>query len=471
MSSQVDEEINSFESNTMVEDVAGTNHDDQSDVIAELPSTVEEPSAQQPSTTPAWGDSEDTPGTLQLFSDAEDISVPLVLRSLVASSGARFVHVPQSIWSIDGFSARLQKNCSVCFSMDIEITSAEIVDGFEGIGIEFDTITSVQRRASNKSWVVTFKKPETKLLALKKGHLTIKDVPVFLSDPEHRIVNVKIYEAPDELPDTVIIGRLSCFGKILSFRRDRGPVTGIRNGIRTARMHMTQHIPSTLSTAGETILISYLNQPKSCRRCGSEDHMANGCRQPRCFNCHMPGHRSSECEQVPMCGVCLSVNHPLSSCPYVIFSANVSDPSHSPSRPFAEAAAPRTIEQEEAIRTVKETMNGKTQSNKQHQKRSSKETLRDREDDDDGRRKNRDRDKDQEKEDRRRNRDDHRDDRRDRERRRRDRERDRDSERVYDDRDYRREDRDRSHSKHRHYSNSDSDSEYELVRKKKSSRR
>lgn len=83
MSSQVEElELNSFEDRetiTIVEDVAGTNRDDQSDVIAKLPSTVEEPNAKEPSTTPAWGGSEETARTLQLFSDAEDVSVPLVM--------------------------------------------------------------------------------------------------------------------------------------------------------------------------------------------------------------------------------------------------------------------------------------------------------------------------------------------------------------------------------------------------------
>lgn len=110
MSSQVEElEINSFEDRetiTIVEDVAGTNRDDQSDVIAKLPSTVkepnaEEPNAEEPSTTPAWGDSEETARSLQLFSDAHDVSVPLVMQSLVASSGACFIHVTQSTWSKD----------------------------------------------------------------------------------------------------------------------------------------------------------------------------------------------------------------------------------------------------------------------------------------------------------------------------------------------------------------------------------
>ena len=104
MSSQVEElRINSFEDRETItiEDVAGMNHDDQSDVIAKLLSTVEEPNAEEANASPALGDSEETAQTLQLFSDAEDVSVPLVMQSLVASSGACFIHVTQSTWSKD----------------------------------------------------------------------------------------------------------------------------------------------------------------------------------------------------------------------------------------------------------------------------------------------------------------------------------------------------------------------------------
>lgn len=46
-----------------------------------------------------------------------------------------------------------------------------------------------------------------------------------------KIVIVKIYEAFMEMFDTVIIGRLVYYGKVLFFRRDRGVFIGILNGI------------------------------------------------------------------------------------------------------------------------------------------------------------------------------------------------------------------------------------------------
>lgn len=88
-----------------------------------------------------------------------------------------------------------------------------------------------------------------------------------------------------EMPDTVIIGRLSYYGRVLSFRRDRGVATGIPNGVRTARMRLQKSIPSAVRIAGESVFISYPGQPKTCRKCGDLGHLAQGCNRPRCYNC------------------------------------------------------------------------------------------------------------------------------------------------------------------------------------------
>ena len=58
---------------------------------------------------------------------------------------------------------------------------------------------------------------------------------VFLGDCENHVSIVKVYELPVELPDSVVMGRLSYYGKVYSFRRDR-LAEGIFNGVRTARM-------------------------------------------------------------------------------------------------------------------------------------------------------------------------------------------------------------------------------------------
>ena len=107
------------------------------------------------------------------------------------------------------------------------------------------SISAAQRRASTK----TFKSPEMKELALGIGRFSVCGCPVHLSDVASSYVIVKIYEAPPEMPDTVVIGRLSAYGEVISFRRDRASA-GVENGIRTARMNFHRDILSSVRIVG-----------------------------------------------------------------------------------------------------------------------------------------------------------------------------------------------------------------------------
>lgn len=132
---------------------------------------------------------------------------------------------------------------------------------------------------------------------------------------------VKIYEAPNELPDTALIGRPSHYGRVLSFRNDK-IAQFIENGVSTARMALNSHIPSTIKLAGEFMRIWYPSQPKTWRNCGSVYHLVKDCTSVPCFNCERPGHRV-DCEESPKCSVCKAEDHQLTDCPFVIDSANV----------------------------------------------------------------------------------------------------------------------------------------------------
>ena len=210
-------------------------------------------------------------------------------------------------------------------------TSEDILDGFKLTGFHMEKIVSIQCRISNGLWVVSFSEQAEKDRVISKGRITINGTVVFLSDAETCMDIVKIFEAPDEMPDTVVVGRLSCFGRVLSFRRDVAPTTGMQNGVRTARMRISRDIPCSVHVVGETLSIKYSSQLRSCCHCGSFGHFANDCKEPRCYNCDLPGHHAMECEEAVLCGVCFRSSHPLSKCPFVAFSANV-EPS------FAEAA-------------------------------------------------------------------------------------------------------------------------------------
>ena len=55
---------------------------------------------------------------------------------------------------------------------------------------------------------------------------------MFLGDCENRLVLVKIYKVPAELPDAVLISRLSHYDRVMSFRRDR-IAQFVQSGVRT----------------------------------------------------------------------------------------------------------------------------------------------------------------------------------------------------------------------------------------------
>ena len=115
----------------------------------------------------------------------------------------------------------LVKSLSVHFSVDTVVTSQAVLEVFDGAGIDIDYITSIQWRASNHTWVVSFDNQSAKETALQVASVEIEGTTVFLGDCENHLVLVKIYEAPAELPDTVVIGRLSHYGCVMSFRRDK----------------------------------------------------------------------------------------------------------------------------------------------------------------------------------------------------------------------------------------------------------
>ena len=131
-------------------------------------------------------------------------------------NGMQFENVSPIFWSRDE-TPKLVKRNSVYFSVDTIVSSLEILEAFDEAGTDISEIASVQRRASSRSWVVSFDSPMTKEAAVEIATVEIGRVTVFLGDSENRVVLVKVYEAPAELPDTAIIGRLSHYGRVLNF--------------------------------------------------------------------------------------------------------------------------------------------------------------------------------------------------------------------------------------------------------------
>ena len=264
--------------------------------------------------------------TPELFSPLES-DVPQALANM-AKSGVRFCASPREIWSHSPDSrVTLKKGFSVFFKLDSPSNSQKILGSFDEAGVDIDSIVSIQYCASNKYWVVSFTSVAAKEAALRLPHLDIEGSRVLIGDRQNAVTLVKLYEAPLELPDSVLIGRLSTYGTVLSFRRDRSG-DSLFNGNRTARMRLSKPIPSSVRVVGEFVRIWYPGQPQTCRRCGALGHFAAACRSVRCANCEEPGHLSRSCPCDPMCSICMEPDHSAAACPFLIHSADV-DPSSS----------------------------------------------------------------------------------------------------------------------------------------------
>ena len=113
-----------------------------------------------------WGDCElplDTESLATPQAPPKSDAVPKVLCDMF-NSGARFETAPKFTWNLrkEDKKARLRKELSVSFSVDTIVSSQEIIYGFDSAGIDVDEIISIQRRASNNTWVVSFRSPEGK---------------------------------------------------------------------------------------------------------------------------------------------------------------------------------------------------------------------------------------------------------------------------------------------------------------------
>lgn len=79
--------------------------------------------------------------------DYEEIESPEALHQLISISSVSLVVVPDSTWNINGYAAKLQRNLSVTFSVDAEITGLDIFEGFIKAQMNPDNIASIQYRS------------------------------------------------------------------------------------------------------------------------------------------------------------------------------------------------------------------------------------------------------------------------------------------------------------------------------------
>jgi len=228
-----------------------------------------------------------------------------------------FEAAPKYHMDCTGVRTTFSKNLSVYFTVDTVVTSPDILFSFYKAEIDIDEIVLIQRKGFTHSWVA--KATEQALSVLS---ITIAECQVFIGDTENRTALIKIYECPDEMPDTFVIGCLSAFATVLSFHTDL-LADNIRNGIRIAQIRLTQPIPSSHSIAGELVFITYPGQLCTCHKWGEEGHVATTSCKAHCFNCWQAGHHVDQCEKPEYCQICDKMDHRTCQCLFYVYVANL----------------------------------------------------------------------------------------------------------------------------------------------------
>ncbi|KAK6454125.1 zinc finger CCHC domain-containing protein 3-like [Huso huso] len=73
--------------------------------------------------------------------------------------------------------------------------------------------------------------------------------------------------------------------------------------------------PASFYIGGVKGYLYYYGQPKTCRKCGEQGHIAVMCPNIFCRNCLETGHEAKECKKPKSCNLCDSTEHMFKDCP------------------------------------------------------------------------------------------------------------------------------------------------------------
>ena len=205
--------------------------------------------------------------------------------------------------------------CSAFFHLAEHFTTVkDIFDGLLRDGIPASFVRCLQR-LPNDGVLVTFSSEEVRNRFLRKSSLIIRKRISVVHPASRRLTFVNVYDALYELPDSAIEERLKPYGRIYSHRR--GKCQGypdVFNRVRHLRMALEDDIPCFLRFGRFQVRVKYENQPKTCRKCNSPDHLAKEWTAVACFNCDGTGHLSRSCPDGMRCCICKSKEHVAVDC-------------------------------------------------------------------------------------------------------------------------------------------------------------
>ena len=111
-------------------------------------------------------------------------------------------------------------------------------------------------------------------LFFKKGET---EHVVVVSSTSKRTKTVRAYPVHENMGLESLKTELGRYGRVLSVRREHGVVSGLPTEAVLTTMELRDDIPQHIMIKGMRVSIWYTQQPKTCRFCGSADHMVDKC--------------------------------------------------------------------------------------------------------------------------------------------------------------------------------------------------
>ena len=208
--------------------------------------------------------------------------------------------------------------CTAFFRPSTYLEAKDVFDALERDGFPPASIRCLQRRPSGEIFV-TFRTPEMRNDFLRRSSFIVRRGRYATNTDDSTVLYLTVYDAPCEMPDSVIIARLLNYCSVVGQRRGRHhSQPTVFNGLRHYRVQLKKDgvsVPSFLRFGKFLLRFSHSGQTQTCRKCNRSGHLAAACDNTLCFNCDQLGHVARECPNPMLCCLCKSSSHLARACP------------------------------------------------------------------------------------------------------------------------------------------------------------
>lgn len=206
--------------------------------------------------------------------------------------------------------------CTAYFIARERLITKDIFDALARDGIPARKVRCIQRKLDNEIHI-TFTDKAVREKFVKVTSFSVQRNSYYVRSASRPHTFLTIYDAPHEMPDAALIARLRPYCNVIHCRRGKlYDQPKVCNGLRHFRVVLKKPVPCFIRFGKFLVRFYHDNQPKTCRRCNSSEHLAKDCDAVVCYNCDGIGHVSKACPNDKACCICRGLDHLANDCDY-----------------------------------------------------------------------------------------------------------------------------------------------------------